>query len=66
MSGQIKNLIDQIIEARAKGNPTIAATTKTKLLLKGINPNTFTDKSDDDPSVVAKIKAIAVDWGVTV
>jgi hypothetical protein len=64
MPGQIKRMIDTIITQRSNGNTTIALTTKTKLLLKGINPDKFTLASEDDPSVVAKLRVIATELGV--
>jgi hypothetical protein len=66
MAGQIKHMIDSIVEQRAKGNPTIALTTKTKLVLKGLNPDRFDSGSPDDPAVITKVKAIAADLGVHV
>jgi len=66
MAGQIKQLIDSIVEQRARGKPTIALTTKAKLVLKGINPGSFSEVSPDDPLIIAKIKKIAVDFGVNV
>ena len=64
MPGQIKHMIDCIVEQRAKGNPTILLTTKTKLVLRGVNPDRFTATSPDDPAVMAKVKSIAAEWGV--
>ena len=64
VAGQIKRMIDSIVEQRAKGNPTIALTTKAKLVLKGVNPGSFNDASPDDPMLVARLKAIAADFGV--
>ena len=64
MAGQIKSAIDRIIEQRARGNPTIAATTKTKFILKGVNPDRFNASSPDDPAMLDKIRAIAVEMGV--
>lgn len=58
-------MIETIIEHRAKGNPTVAACTKTKLILKGINPDKYDQGSADDPAVMDKLKALAVDLGVT-
>lgn len=66
MAGQIKQMIDSIVAQRAKGNPTIALTTKTKLVLKGLNPDRFDAGSPDDPAVIAKVKAIAAELGVHV
>jgi hypothetical protein len=66
MAGQIKALIDKIVSQRAKGNETIALTTKTKILLKGINPNQWTASSPDDPLVITKIKQIGQELGISV
>lgn len=65
MAGQIKSAIDSIIEQRSRGNATIAATTKTKFILKGVNPDRFHASSPDDPAILAKIRAIAVEMGVS-
>jgi hypothetical protein len=64
MPGQIKHLIDSILEQRAKGSPTLFYATKTKLILKGVNPDHFTAVSPDDQAVIAKVGAIAADLGV--
>ncbi|SPE39470.1 conserved hypothetical protein [Candidatus Sulfopaludibacter sp. SbA3] len=66
MAGNIRHMIDAITEKRSKGNPTIAITTKTKFILKGINPDRFNDTSPDDPAVIAKVRAIALEMGVAV
>ena len=66
MAGQIRNMLDAIITQRARGNPTIASTTKTKLILKGINPDAYGSASPDDPVIVAKVKRIAAELGTTV
>jgi hypothetical protein len=62
--GQIKRVIDRILEQRGNGNPTLVMTTKTKLILKGLNPDRFTAESPDDPGTLAKAQAIAADLGV--
>jgi hypothetical protein len=64
MAGEIKGIIDTIIARRSKGNPTIALTTKTKFILKGIDPDRYDRASPDDPVIIAKVKAIAVEMGV--
>jgi hypothetical protein len=64
MAGQIKRMIDTIVSQRSKGNATIAVTTRTKLLLKGINPDNYTAASPDDAVVMAKLQGIANDFGV--
>ena len=64
MAGKIKQMIDSVVEQRANGNPTIALTTKAKLVLKGVNPGSFSETSPDDPVTIAKLKKIAADFGV--
>ncbi|MBN1850935.1 MAG: hypothetical protein JW932_20395 [Deltaproteobacteria bacterium] len=66
MAGQIKQMIDNIIETRSKGNETIAATTRTKLILKGVNPDKFSAKSEDDPLILDKLKQIIKEMGITI
>jgi hypothetical protein len=58
MAGKIKQMIDSIISQRAKQNPMLAGVIKTKLMLKGIDPNKFTAQSDDDPAIIAKLEAV--------
>lgn len=59
MAGQIKKIIDRIIEERSKGNPAIAQMTIAKLILKGLNPNKFNDMSEDDPDIINRLINIA-------
>lgn len=55
MAGQIKKLIDDIIQQRAQGNKVLEGVVKMKLILKGIDPKNYTAASDDDPAVIAKL-----------
>ncbi|KHD11251.1 hypothetical protein PN36_00140 [Candidatus Thiomargarita nelsonii] len=64
MAGQIKKMINTIIEQRSKGSPIIAGTIKVKLILKGINPETFSYQSKDNPMIIKKLEKIAKDFGV--
>lgn len=65
MAGQIKRMIDTIILERSKGNLTVATTTKTKIILKGINPDAYNAGSDDDPKVMARVRQIGAELGIT-
>jgi len=58
MAGKIKQMIDSIINQRAKENPMLVRVIKTKLILKGINPGKFTESSDDDPAIISKLEAV--------
>ena len=64
MTGQTRRLLDIIIEKRSKGNPTIALSTRTKLILKGLNPDRFSATSEDEPSVLTKVREMAASLNV--
>lgn len=59
MAGKIKEMIDEIIKERSKGNPAISEMTIAKLILKGLNPNKFDENSPDDAVVIEKLLNIA-------
>ncbi len=61
MAGKIKQMIDTIINQRAKDNAMLAGVIKTKLMLKGIDPSKFTPQSPDDPAVISKLEALIKD-----
>lgn len=56
MAGRIRRMIDSVIQQRAAGNPMLEKILKTKMILKGVNPNKFTLESDDDPVVLEKLE----------
>jgi hypothetical protein len=64
MTGKIKLMIDEIVQKRSKGNATIAASTRTKLILKGIDIQKYSSFSEDDPRVIAQLQAIAAEMGL--
>jgi len=64
MAGKIRLLIDNLIMQRAQGNPSLESTTRTKLLLKGIDGTKYSASSEDDAAVIEKIRQIAKDMGV--
>ncbi len=66
MAGVIKKMLDEIIAKRSNGNITMMNLTKTKLILKGFNPDKFTNTSEDDPEIIKKIKAAAQEMGVSI
>jgi len=61
MAGKIRQMIDSIINQRAKDNPMLERVIKTKLILKGINPNKYTLQSEDDPIVLGKLEKMIAD-----
>lgn len=65
MAGKIKTMCNTIIQKRGNGNPVIEKITKTKLVMKGVNPDQFTASSPDDPLIIAKLVQIAKELGIT-
>jgi hypothetical protein len=65
MAGKVKVMIEQIIKERSKGNSTIEMTTRTKIILKGVNPDQWTASSIDDPKVIGQVTQIAKELGVS-
>lgn len=66
MAGKVKQLIDIIIARRSKGNEAIAKAVKAKFVLKGINPDSYSAGSADDPAVIKKLEILAKELGVTI
>lgn len=64
MSGKIKKIIEKIISEKAQGDPVLMKTTRLKLILKGINVDSFTIVSEDDPEVIAKLIDIAKEFKI--
>ena len=65
MAGQVRAMIDQIIAKRSNGNPVLASTTQTKLILKGIDPNKYDASSPDDPQVIARLRELAAELSIS-
>ena len=66
MAGRVKQMVDSIIAQRSKGNQAIAKAVKAKFVLKGINPDSYSASSPDDPAVISKLEVLAKELGVTV
>ncbi|OEU77335.1 MAG: hypothetical protein BA869_02130 [Desulfuromonadales bacterium C00003107] len=56
MAGKIRQMIDLIINQRAKDNPMLERVIKTKMMLKGVNPKKYTLESPDDSAVILKLE----------
>lgn len=66
MAGQIKRMIEAIIQERAKGNPAVASSTRIKFIMKGINPDKFDHSSEDDPEIIQKLQTLAEELGLKI
>jgi hypothetical protein len=65
LAGKIKQMLDKLIEVRSKGNSTLVNTTKAKLSLKGIDYQSYTATSPDDPAMIKKVTEVAKEMGIT-
>lgn len=54
--GKIKCMIEKIISERSRGSEALAKVVRTKLILKGIQPERYTDQSEDDPKIIRKLE----------
>jgi hypothetical protein len=66
MAGDVKRILDKIIQTRSAGNPALVNTTKTKLILKGLDPDKFSSSSSDTPDLIAKAKSVAAELGIAI
>jgi hypothetical protein len=64
MAGQIKRLIDELIELRGgNGSKGVAHFLRAHLLMKGIDPDAYDERSPDEPSKVATLEQMIQDFG---
>lgn len=64
--GRAKKLLDAIILKRSRGVGAIAKAIKVKIALKGINPDSLTEDTPDDPVLLRKLLNLAQSYGLRV
>jgi hypothetical protein len=64
--GQAKKILDAIIRKRSRGVGAIAKTIRVKFALKGINPDSLTPNTPDDPVLLKKLVQLARSYGLQV
>ncbi len=64
--GKTKLILDSIITQRSGGDPMMAKVIKTKLILKGINPDIYSLDTPDDPNLVKRLMELAGKLGVQI
>lgn len=57
--GRIKTILDRILHQHSTEGPGRARALRTKLLLRGIDPETFSERTPDDPAVLRQVQEIA-------
>jgi hypothetical protein len=56
MAGRVKALIDELIELRSGTSPGLSHFLRAHLLMKGIDPAAFDERSPDDPDKVRTLE----------
>ena len=64
MAGQVRALLNRIIEFRTRGNPFLVPFVRARIMLKGICPENYDETSEDDPVMISRVKMLAVDMGI--
>ena len=64
MAGIIHRQIARLIEIRTGGRSHLAASIKIRFIMKGVDPDQHNENSADDPTVIARLRAIAKDMSV--
>lgn len=62
MAGQVKQLIERYIHQRTRGDPAQRHFVRAHLLIKGINPDKYTETTADDPTVLAQLNQMLRDF----
>ncbi len=57
--GRIKAVLDRILQQRNAAGPGRVKALRTKLLLRGIDPEAFSEQTPDDPAVLRQVQEIA-------
>ena len=58
MSGRVKQLIDELCQVRARGNPSLEHFVRAHLMLNGIDPKRYTETSPDDSEKERRLLAM--------
>lgn len=56
MAGKAYQMINTIIEQRAKGNSVAAAGIRVRMLLRGIDPEKYGPGTEDDPAIIMQLE----------
>ena len=66
MTGQAKIMIDKLISEKSRGDRFIENGIRVKLILKGIDVDSFTETSQDEDADIVRVRAAAMEYGVSV
>jgi hypothetical protein len=62
--GRIRQMLDRILQPPAPGGSHRVMALRTKLLLRGIDPEAFTHQTPDDPDLLRQVEEIADRLGI--
>lgn len=62
MAGRIKQLIEELIILRSRGRTGLEHFVRAHLVLNGIDPDGFDEKSADDPEIVRALQQMISDF----
>ncbi|MCL2578221.1 MAG: FIST C-terminal domain-containing protein [Defluviitaleaceae bacterium] len=66
MKGTAIKMVEKLLNAKAKDNPVLQNAIKIKLMMKGIPIQKLDAATPDDTAMIAKIKEISKEYGVSV
>ena len=64
MAGQVKSMIDKLIAKKSDGDRFIENSIRVKLILRGIDVDSFTEDSVDSQEDIAMVRDAAREFGV--
>jgi hypothetical protein len=62
MPGRVKKLIDDFVAVRSGGNQGLKHFVRAHLVLSGVNPDHYDERSPDDPAVVEKLQKMIAEF----
>ncbi len=62
MAGRVKQLIDELLHVRTKGNTALVPFVRAHLILQGIDPDRYSPASADDPQLEKKLAQLIEDF----
>jgi hypothetical protein len=62
--GRIRQMLDRILQHPSRGGGSRVMALRTKLLLRGIDPDAYTHQTPDDPVVLRQVEEIAHRLGI--
>jgi hypothetical protein len=62
LAGRIKSLIEELVRLRTGGSPKVAHFVRAHLVLNGIDPDSYSTTSEDDPEKIQVLENMIRDF----